>query len=365
MSEIESTTMRKQEGSSDKTYTVSVMPRDGGFIVQAAWGKTGSSQRTQEKTKNGPVPYEDARKLADKLIAGQLKDHYVIIDSGKGQQLGEHLGRDSGIRVQLYNAIDESEVERYLSDTRWGMMEKFDGERRPVVITPERVYGLNRDGREVSLAMEIVDVIRDRITVTGETIIDGEDMGTTYCPFDLLALNGVDLRDRPFRERIELLEALIVEAVELPRPYLYRSAEQKRHIIAQLRDGGFEGVIFADMDGTVTQGRPSSGGNKLKFKFTESATCRVIDRNGDKRSVAIELLNAEKGLWIAVGSCTIPPNYPIPAKGEKIEVGYLYAYRNGALFQPTYKGVRRDIGDADCTVGQLKYKVEAAHSQAA
>lgn len=365
MSTIESTTLRKQEGSSDKTYTVAIVEKEGGFIVQASWGKTGGSQRTQEKTKNGPVPVEEARKLYDKLIAGQVKDHYLIIDGGKGYEHSSTAGRDTGVRVQLFNALDESEVERYLADSRWGMQEKYDGERRTVHIVGDRIFGANRDGREVALSMEVIDVIRDRIRVTGETIIDGEDFGTTFAPFELLKLNGVDLTHTSYKNRLELLEQLTVEAVEMPRPFTYRTTEHKRRMFEQLRAGGFEGVIFVDMEGTVTPGRPASGGNKVKFKFTESASCRVIDRNGDKRSVAVELLNAEKGLWVAVGSCTIPPNHPIPTKGAIVEVGYLYAYRNGSLFQPTYKGIRRDVDAAACTIDQLKYKVEQAHSQAA
>jgi bifunctional non-homologous end joining protein LigD len=39
-----------------------------------------------------------------------------------------------------------------------------------------------------------------------------------------------------------------------------------------------------------------------------------------------------------------------------IEVRYLYAYPNGALYQPVYQGVREDKNYDECMISQLKYK---------
>ena len=55
----------------------------------------------------------------------------------------------------------------------------------------------------------------------------------------------------------------------------------------------------------------------------------------------------------------IPANRPIPAVGALCETHYLYAYRGGSLYQPVYKGERDDVSDADCGIGQLKFKAEA------
>jgi len=44
--------------------------------------------------------------------------------------------------------------------------------------------------------------------------------------------------------------------------------------------------------------------------------------------------------------------------GAVIEVRYLYAYRGGSLFQPTYLGLRDDIEVDACLLSQLKYKKE-------
>ena len=41
-----------------------------------------------------------------------------------------------------------------------------------------------------------------------------------------------------------------------------------------------------------------------------------------------------------------------------IEVRYLYAYKGGSLYQPTFLDVRTDIDEQECLLSQLKYKKE-------
>ena len=89
----------------------------------------------------------------------------------------------------------------------------------------------------------------------------------------------------------------------------------------------------------------------------------MVSKINDKRSVGMALL-----LWprknqvlterVFVGNVTIPSNKEVPAINSIIEVRYLYAYKGGSLYQPTYLGVRDDIGVDDCLISQLKYKQE-------
>ena len=59
-----------------------------------------------------------------------------------------------------------------------------------------------------------------------------------------------------------------------------------------------------------------------------------------------------------VGNVTIPANCEIPQKGDLVEVRYLYAYKGGSLYQPTYLGKRSDVDEDECVLNQLKYKAE-------
>ena len=66
--------------------------------------------------------------------------------------------------------------------------------------------------------------------------------------------------------------------------------------------------------------------------------------------------------FIEIGNVGIPGSEPLPPVDSVIEVEYLYAFRGGALFQPVYKGPRRDKHDPD-TYASLKFKQECADEE--
>jgi len=90
-------------------------------------------------------------------------------------------------------------------------------------------------------------------------------------------------------------------------------------------------------------------------KFTTTITCKVLHRNGDKRSVALGVYQHPGDGFAEVGNVTIPPNFAVPEPGALVETRYLYAYPGGSLYQPVYLGQRTDIECAD-SVKSLKYK---------
>ena len=48
----------------------------------------------------------------------------------------------------------------------------------------------------------------------------------------------------------------------------------------------------------------------------------------------------------------------MPTIGTLVDVRYLYAFREGCLFQPVYLKRRNDIDIKDCTTAQLKYSAD-------
>lgn len=352
------TTLRFREGSSDKQYAVTIQPLGDGYVVNAAWGRTGSTMQTACKTA-APVSLEQAQATAEKLLNEKRKKGYTDAEGGAAYSGVEHAGRDSGVRVQLLEPVADGQAERLLSDPAWLMQVKYDGERRLIIMEPGvPVSGTNRNGLSVAINADLATVCVGRIPITGKTIIDGEDFGSTFAPFDLLMWQGDDLRDLPYSERLALLEKLIESVPEFTRLRTYSTADDKRRMYAQLREQGEEGVVFKLRDAAYSPGRSGQSSTQFKDKFVATATCRVVGRNGDKRSVALELIDSEDGQWKPVGSCTIPANFSIPEPLQLVEIRYLYAFRAGSIFQPTYLGVRTDVDATDCTTAQLKYKAE-------
>jgi hypothetical protein len=105
---------------------------------------------------------------------------------------------------------------------------------------------------------------------------------------------------------------------------------------------GKEGIVFKRRDAAYVPGRPASGGDQLKLKFTATASAIVAGADGSRRSVKLELLDGPRR--VGVGNVTIPANHPIPAVNQIVEVRYLYAYPGGSLYQPVYLGKRDDVG---------------------
>jgi bifunctional non-homologous end joining protein LigD len=193
--------------------------------------------------------------------------------------------------------------------------------------------------------------------------MDGESVGDVYFAFDLLEEDGVDLRKEPYSRRLDALVAIV--ASEGRSPIRTRGAAtgtaQKQAMFDALRRLKAEGVVFKRHAAPYTPGRPASGGDQLKLKFTATASCIVAKPNKAKRSAALELLDG--GKRVAVGNVTISANQPIPKAGDIVEVRFLYAFPGGSLFQPVCLGVRDDVGLDACTIGQLKFKAADGESE--
>jgi bifunctional non-homologous end joining protein LigD len=352
---IQSASLYFREGNSDKEYRAAIEPKGDGFVVNFAYGRRGGTLNTGTKTPV-PVPEAEAIKAFEKLIASKVaKGYRPIANTNAHYPLTGSEGIDSGVRCQLLNAVEESDVSRLLTDTRYCLQEKHDGRRLMVRKQDHEITGINRRG----LVVAIPEPIRSAVaTIPGNCLIDGEAVGDTLHAFDLLELNGGDLRQRRYLDRYSGLLALI----PLNQPALrcvstIIAPNDKAELYDQLRLANREGVVFKDMNASFTAGRPNSGGPQLKFKFVESASFVVTGVNA-KRSVMLGLYDGDK--LVPAGNVTIPPNHAIPLKGTVAECRYLYAHKqSGFIYQPVYLGPRTDIPLSECGVDQLKYKAES------
>jgi bifunctional non-homologous end joining protein LigD len=348
---IVTTRLYYRDGSSDKEYHAAVNAVEGGCTVTFAFGRRGSALTAGTKTAL-PVPREKAQQIYDKLISEKTAKGYTPDGTGTAFALTDHEGRVSGLHPQLLNAIEEAAALQHLTSDDWCLQEKFDGKRIMMAVTGGKATGSNRKGLYVSMPQEISDAL----ACLADCELDGELLGGCYVAFDLLSLGDTDLRDSPYRERYGALAAAIAPGTEIRVAETAWEKETKQAMYDRIAAAGGEGVVFKRVDGRSVAGRPASGGSQVKCKFYATATCLVTAQN-DQRSVRLSLLDATGGT-VGVGNLTIPINKAIPQTGTLVEVRYLYAYKGGSLYQPTYLGERDDIGVEDCVVGQLKYKPE-------
>lgn len=355
---IQCITLYNQTNGRDAVYKLAIEPHGDGYKVIYQNGRRGSTLTRGEKTPN-PVTLEVATKEFNKVMKSKMSSGYVEgTDDGNTIVAAEDDGTKSTVVMMLSNAIDEEEAQRLIHDDNWLMQEKHDGERRGIEKTDSSVHGINRKGLYVGLSSSIANSAK---AILASCIIDSEDLGVAAVAFDMLELGGVDIRTRPYIERLQSLERLIGDMETISAIRCVKTAyttEEKLKLYAEVKARKGEGVVFKHRYSEYEGGRPNSGGMHLKRKFVERCTAIVSGIHSTKRSVSVKLLD-EEGIAFDVGNVTIPPNYDMPDCDQTVEIEYLYAYFGGSLYQPVYRGVRTDIETSACTMKQLKYKPEA------
>ena len=358
---LSNTHLEFREGSSDKVYDIAIEEQGSGYVVNFSYGRRGSSLNTGTKT-SSPVSLDEAQKVYDKIVKEKLGKGYQPV--GGGAQLGAVVKvtpiitvatsqeRDTKLRPQLLVAISEDEAERYLTDDDWCAQEKFDGKRMTIRKTTCDVIAANKKGLSIGFPNPIREAMDPFMS---SFVTDGEAVGERLFVFDLLEINGGNLRPFPYSARLVHLNELLGEAgkaVEVAKTAI--GTDAKRKLMADLKAAGKEGIVFKCLSARWSAGRPESGGPALKCKFWSSVSCVVIKHN-TKRSVDVAL----SGQY--VGKVTIPPNWEVPKVGQCVEVKYLYVVGvGGSLYQPIYLGPRDDVGISECTfeAQKLKYKAE-------
>jgi len=336
-----------QQGSSDKEYHTQLIKEGKDYVVNFQYGRRGSTLKTGTKTKDA-VTLEEATKIYTKLVKSKLAKGYSEGETGEVFQSPELEDRTTGIFPQLLNEIKtEEELQAMIDDDDFVGQEKFDGERRMLNHYGEAI-GINKKGLKVSLPKCVVSSSVDRVT------LDNEIVGDTLYAFDILSLKDKCLKSTPYLKRLKLLAKLSLgKNIVVVETAVGKKAKEK--LLEKLKKENKEGIVFKRKDHHYKEGRPNSGGDVFKYKFYKTATCRVTNHTTGKRSVGLEMID---GKVVKVGKVTIPANKEIPAVGAYIEVRYLYAYKKGSLYQPTYLGERSDQDESDIGLEQLVYKAE-------
>jgi len=363
-----------KDAGSDKEYHAQLEAKDDLFVVNFQYGRRGSTLTAGTKTPSA-IPLAKAQGIFDKLVAEKMGKGYSPGAAGTPYVGTPSAKRVVGFLPQLPNPIEDDQLEKYLSDPDFGMQEKKDGKHVSIEVMNRKVKASNKKGLEIGIPENVQKAVLELSltgTSNGAMRLDGEMIDTVYHSFDLLRGNPVrnnvarldtdDISGFAYRVRHGTLSAFFGMlpphfVLDLRLVPLAVGEAEKRAMYARFVAEKKEGVVFKRLDATYRAGRPESGGDMLKLKFYATASF-IVGANGraGKHSVPLELFDgaARKPL----GNVTIPPNTPLPEAGKIIEVRYLYAYRGGSVYQPTFLGIRDDIDADECKVSQLKYKAE-------
>jgi bifunctional non-homologous end joining protein LigD len=350
---MENITLYYRQGSSDKMYQASIDPKDGGYVVNFAYGRRGTTLQTGTKTPVA-VNLEAARGIYEKLVKEKQAKGYTVGEDGTPYQHSDKTS--TGIHCQLLNPIGDDQIEKLIGDPAWWMQEKWDGRRLLIDKRGDKIIGINRLGLAVALPESFVQCCG---YCEVDFIIDGEVIGDMLCAFDALLIEDDEIGGCRYAERHLRLMNLLASFCH-PKIHLIEThftTAQKREAFDRMKGDGCEGVVFKHTDAPYIAGRPASGGSQLKYKFVETASFIVGKVNG-KRSISLLLFEGDR--ITSAGNVTIPPNQGIPTTGQVVECRYLYAFKeSGSIYQPVFLGTRDDIHSDECTVAQLKCKPDA------
>jgi bifunctional non-homologous end joining protein LigD len=190
--------------------------------------------------------------------------------------------------------------------------------------------------------------------------VDGEITDSRFYIWDLLSVNGTDLRAQPYEIRYVHLTQHFRGVSEVLRVCeTAMTTKAKRDFVKKMHSANAEGFVCKNRNAVYAGGR---AGQHFKCKFVVTASFVVGPKpekkaNDGHRSIAVYLLDDNRQRFM--GTVGVPDRYRLPKDGEIVEVQYLYCHPgpDGKLIQAKYFGkVRDDIEVAECGVSQLKVK---------
>jgi len=345
---MEKTSLYYREGNSDKEYHVTL---DGGSVI-VQYGRRGNALTNLVKCEN--CAPDKALKVYQKLIAEKKAKGYHEGEAGVTYSPSvnpEYVG----YQPQLLNEITEDVPDKWIQDDNWLMQEKEDGRNIGVILKDGKAVAANKKGLAISIPERIIKDIESSFMY--DLTLCGELVGNIFKVWDIIDCSLLPSNTNYIRRYYTIRHII---GTKNPNIQVTRTAitkEEKIALFNEMHEKNAEGVVFKRKNSLYHPGRPASGGDQLKFKFTATCSVMIGMQNMGKRSVEMWLYKDETGMQ-NVGSVTIYPNQEVPKEGSIAEVKYLYAFKGGSLFQPVFKCLRDDVDLSECNISQLKYKRE-------
>jgi bifunctional non-homologous end joining protein LigD len=359
--ETETIELYFQQGSSDKVYHLQLESVGEQWSVNAQWGRRGSA--LQGDTKVSSVAYEEAKRLYDRIIREKTGKGYRIAQATTNGDTPISVGlpsvkEHSGHTPELLTPIEEPEALQLVQDASWWFQQKFDGRRLAVQKMDGQYSGINKLGQLIPIDSRLTKCLE---SVQAQAfLVDGEITDSRFHLWDLLDINGTDLRIQPYEiryARLGLVFRGVDEALRVCDTAMTPKA--KRAFVKTMHESRAEGFVCKNRNAPYAGGR---AGHHYKCKFVATSSFIVGPKpkgGDDHRSIAVYLLDASRLRFM--GTVGVPDRYRVPKEGEIVEVRYLYCYpgEEGKLIQAKYFGkIRDDVARGDCSVSQLKLRAD-------
>ena len=266
---------------------------------------------------------------------------------------------------------------------------KLDGYRALCQKKAGTLRFTSRNNRDITLEfpeLSFGDLIKADCTLDGEIVIYDEKGNPsfalmqqrrhhrpppTYVAFDILELEGRDLRRLPLSERKQLLAGVIEEGRNLQTMPSTDSGEELWNVVTAR---GLEGVMAKKRESVYVTGRSRAW---LKIKHEKTVDCVIvgyITKTREIASLALALYDQgtlsyigqvgtgfseslldilSKELIRASNDVVLPKNVHPVVPNKVCEVRYLEYTKDHRLRAPVFLRIRDDKSITECTVDQV------------
>lgn len=374
-------TLHSTLGGSDKLYSLALSPntQPNTYDLVYANGRRTGTLTPGKKPKNPfPLSLEQATSELHKLKQHQITRGYHELGNcslcaneqvaATSQPLITAESQTINASCQLLTLLPNSDncrtLEEFLqvcaqllNNAQYCAERKFDGIRILLYLDSDgNVTAFNRTEAARGISSAVINEFK-RFKLNAPLMFDGESIGDKFHVFDLLELQGLDLRPLPFEQRNAQLSALLSHAGQLTAlapTDTHFTITDKTALLIQMFEEKKEGVVFKKLSAPYRGDRST---DQFKVKFVSEASFIVTDvKAKGKNSVTISLLDQTSQL-VSAGHVTIRPCIKHVKVNDILDVRYLYARRSsGHIVQAVAQKIRSDMPREDCTTAQLKYK---------
>lgn len=248
---------------------------------------------------------------------------------------------------------------------------------------------ISRNNRDITAEfpdLSIGHLIKADCTLDGEIVVYDEKgkpsfalmqqrkrirQSPTYVAFDILELEGRDLRQQPLSQRKRLLAGIIEEGTNLQTMPSTENGEELWNVVTAR---GIEGVMAKKKESAYVTGRSRTW---LKIKLEKTVDCVIVGYATKTRKIASLALGLYDGgtltyigqvgtgfsesllgrlgrqLVVASNNVALPKHVQPVIPNLVCEVRYLQFTNDHRLRAPVFLRMRDDKGARECTIDQV------------
>lgn len=265
------------------------------------------------------------------------------------------------IYPELLQDANDQLVQRLIGDANYVWQEKFNGDRRLVEKSGDRIVDYNRHGeRGKGLSPNIITALRKH--PLHQFVIDTEFCGheDKLHIFDALHLGDYNLVNEKYRTRLDYIHAgfdgFHADIVPIQSAF---TPEGKLALYQRLQDEFAEGFVMKDLNAKYRQSNPSGSLRyNYRYKFVKELDAVVIGDTTERDDKGMLKNSVRLGLYMPNGflkdicGATKKSSFVLKPM-DVVEIIYLYGTGTYDVVQPRIKRLRDDKRAHECSINQI------------